>query len=158
MDKKKRLMSEAIKLEWNMSKLYEILSEKFKEDSEFFWELSKEEVRHASLIKSIEKYFINFYGFPSDLLPLEVEKLEESNGKIESLIKKIEKESIPRKIAFNKALELENAAGELHFQEFLDMKKDSKLHKIFIRLNKEDRDHSKRIKKYMNENDIKING
>jgi hypothetical protein len=73
-----------------------------------------------------------------------------------SLIKQY-KEKPPLLIeAFSIALEVENTAAELHYQEFMHKDEDSLIIKIFHRLNQQDKDHYLRIQAYMQEKGIEL--
>jgi ferritin len=54
------------------------------------------------------------------------------------------------------ALKMEMSAGELHFQHTMSRPADSKVLKLFQTLNQDDKDHAKRIRDYMKENQITI--
>ena len=47
------------------------------------------------------------------------------------------------------AYEIENSAGEVHYQNYMSEDIDDDLRSIFKRLNRADIDHAKRIKEYM---------
>jgi hypothetical protein len=61
-----------------------------------------------------------------------------------------------RELAFNTALEIEASAGELHFQHFMDKETNSKIDELFQFLNRGDKDHAKRIRSYMKNNNISV--
>ena len=47
--------------------------------------------------------------------------------------------------AYYEAIKLESSAGEFHFQVLMTEESDSKIVKIFQKLNGDDKDHNKRI-------------
>ena len=53
-----QLANEAMRLEYNVSKLYMIFRDSLPEDTEFWWKLVIEESNHAALIKSGLDYFM----------------------------------------------------------------------------------------------------
>ena len=61
-----------------------------------------------------------------------------------------------RNLAFNTALEIEDSAGELHFQDFMDKETNSEIDELFQFMNRQDKDHAKRIRSYMEDNDISV--
>jgi hypothetical protein len=48
------------------------------------------------------------------------------------------------------------SAGEIHFQNTMTKSADSKVLEMFQKLNQDDKDHAKRIRAYMKENQIAI--
>jgi hypothetical protein len=141
-----KLIDEAIKLEYNMSKLYGVFSEYLDEDRIFWNRLESEEKNHAALLKTA-KEFIDFNRFPKDLIPIKVKNLIDSNKKvleaIDSFILNPAREN-----AFRLAVELENSAGENHFQHFMESDSKDKVTEIFQHLNRDDKNHAERITKY----------
>jgi len=148
-----KLISEAIKLELNVSDLYMVFYEKFPEDAKFWWELVVEEKSHASLLETINVYNSVTGDFPFDLIPEQLDTLIEANKKILSIIESVKLHS-DRKSAFNIAVEIEESAGELHYQKFMDGENDSEIFKIFRKLGGADSNHSKRIQQYIIENGL----
>ena len=149
-------INESIKLELYVADLYLLFKNAFQEDADFWWKLVLEEKNHAALISSGKEYFEPLDEFPHDLLASSLQKLKNVNSKLESLIRKFKKTSPSREEAFRVAVLVEESAGELHFQNFMDKESNSMIHKIFKKLNKEDRDHKKRICSYIKNIDIKI--
>lgn len=149
-----RHLDESIKLELNLARLYTSLNDLFHEDEEFWWQLAMEERGHASLLQQKKKQQQPMEFFPENLLAGDLQALIDANSKITGLIERYTKHAPSRTEAFRTALELELAAGEAHFQEFLDTPSLSPAVTIFKQLNQEDRDHAERIKAYMKENGI----
>jgi hypothetical protein len=141
-----RFIDEAIKLELNMSRLYGIFAEYLDEDRHFWNRLVMEEKNHAALLKTA-KDFISFSLLPKNILPNDIESLEESNRRVEETIDKFIKDP-ERDNAFTYALELEKSAGEIHFQNFMDERANDNITEIFQRLNRYDKDHAERIYNY----------
>lgn len=146
------IIDESVKLELNASTLYSLFYGFYLEDSDFWWELQIEEKNHASLLKSIKEFFIPYDKMPEGLLVKNLDALKESNEAIESIISKVQKEIPSRLEAFELALELEKSATETHFQMFMEGSFGEKFENVIRNLNREDRDHYARIKKYMEEN------
>ena len=151
------LFDEAIKLELNAAELYTIFNETFKEDSDFWWRLILEEKSHASLLESGKNNFAPRGFFPFELLSAPLEELTAANRDVEKLIGRYRKSPPTREEAFNVALLFEKFAGEVHFQKFMEQDSDSKLTDMFKHLNRDDKDHEKRIISYMEKNRIRIN-
>ena len=149
------LAEEAMKLEYNVSKLYMIFRDAHPEDQDFWWQLVIEEGNHAALIKSGRDYFMPVGAFPEGMFPA-MEEMEKANKQLESLLKKYTADPPSREVAFNVALKTEMSAGELHFQHTMAKPADSKVLELFQKLNQDDKDHAKRIRAYMEENQMAV--
>ena len=150
-----KLAQEAMRLEYNVSKLYMIFRDTYPQDADFWWQLVIEEGNHAALIKSGLDYFMPAGLFPEGMLP-SMEELQEANKELEALIEKYAANPPSRETAFNVALKTEMSAGEIHFQQTMTKSADSKVLAMFQKLNQDDKDHAKRIRAYMKENQIAI--
>ncbi len=145
-------LDESIKLELSLAKLYSLFHDSFFEDEDFWWELTMEEQGHASLLQQEKKQPQPLEFFPDNLLSTDLQSLIDTNKKIAELISRYS-ETLPSKAeALQVALDLELAAGESHFQQFLDSPTNSFSANIFKQLNQEDCDHAERIRSYMKEN------
>lgn len=149
------LAEEAMRLEYNVSKLYMIFRDTHPEDAEFWWELVIEEGNHAALIKSGRDYFMPVGVFPEGMFPA-MEEMKKANKELESLLEKYTFDPPSREAAFNVALKTEMSAGELHFQHTMARPPNSKVLELFQRLNQDDKDHAKRIRAYMEENQMAV--
>lgn len=150
------LIEESINLELNVSKIYTHFYKLFPDDAAFWWKLVVEEKNHAALIRSGKEYFEPLRKFPHDLLAPLLQILKDANSRLDSLIKKYEETPPSREEAFNIALKIEESAGELHFQKFMDKEANSTTDNIFKELNKGDKDHAMRICRYMEEHGILV--
>ena len=150
------LIEESINLELNVSKIYTHFYKLFPDDAAFWWKLVVEEKNHAALIRSGKEYFEPLRKFPHDLLAPLLQILKDANSRLDSLIKKYEETPPSREEAFNIALKIEESAGELHFQKFMDKEANSTTDNIFKELNRDDKDHAKRISCYMEEHGISV--
>jgi ferritin len=153
-----KIIDESIKLELNISNIYTIFGEVFPGDSAFWSDLALEEDHHASLIKDGQHTLSTEGEFPLDLLAPKVQMLEEVNGKLSALLEEYSKSIPSRETAFNVALNLEESAGEVHFQRAMEKPPTSTIMRMFQRLNKDDKNHADRIRTYMNEKGIEIDG
>ncbi len=143
-----KIIDESIKLEQNVAALYTIFSVTFTEDSDFWKDLVLEEENHASLIREGRKSFLVRGEFPHELLAPKLEMLISANKKLALLLKEYSKNPPSRETAFKVAFELENSAGEVHFQQAMEKPPNSELMAIFQHLNRDDRDHARRIRTY----------
>ncbi len=149
-------IDEFIKLEMSVSDIYMLFNKLFPEDADFWWELAMEEKNHAALLRSGEGFLEVTGKFPLDLLAPELQELKDTNIRLDSLNTKFQEMSPSRQEAFNIAFEIENMAGELHFQEFMERNSSTEIARIFKELNKDDKDHAARIRDYMEEHGISI--
>ncbi len=149
-----QLANEAMRLEYNVSKLYMIFRDAYHEDAEFWWKLVIEESNHAALIKSGLDYFMPEGYFPDEIFP-SMEDLQKTNRELVSLLEKYINHPPTRETAFNLALKIEMSAAEIHFQNTMTKTTDSDVLKLFQKLNQDDKDHAKRIQAYMKEEGIK---
>ncbi|NTV05153.1 MAG: rubrerythrin family protein [Chlorobiaceae bacterium] len=147
-------LDESIKLELNLATLYTVLHDSFSDDEDFWWELAMEERGHASLLQQEKKQPCQKEFFPDNLLAKDLQSLLDTNRRISELIDEFSAKPPSRSKAFHTALDIEQAAGEAHFQEFLDSPSSSYSANIFKQLNQEDRDHAERIREYMKQNGI----
>ena len=141
-------MVESIRLESHISDLYTLFRRLFPGDAVFWWKLALEESNRAALFRSGKKYYEPLGIFPNDLLA-PVQEPQAADAKLDFLVRGYEDASPSRAEAFNIALDLEQSVGELHFQEFMDKEADSRIGRIFRQLNRDDKDHAKRISSYM---------
>lgn len=150
-----QLAEEAMRLEYNVSKLYMIFRDAHPEDKNFWWKLVIEEGNHAALIKSGRDYFMPVGVFPDEMFAA-MEEMRAANRELGSLLEKYTDDPPSRETAFNVALKMEMSAGEIHFQQAMTKSADSKVLAMFQKLNQDDKDHAKRIRAYMEENQIAI--
>lgn len=149
-----QLIDEAIKLELNVAALYMSFHHTFPEDSSFWWDLTLEEKNHAALLKSGRQHFIQHGLFPSQIVNTKLEVLVQANNELERLLEEHKETPPSRESAFNLAIKLEESAGEVHFQRAMEKEPDSPAMELFARLNKDDKDHARRIREYMRDKGI----
>lgn len=145
-------LEESIQLELNLATLYTVFHDAFAEDEDFWWELAMEERGHASLLQQEKKQPQQKEFFPENLLATDLQSLIDTNTKIAQLICRYKESTPSRTDALQIAHDLEMAAGESHFQQFLDSPTSSPAANIFKQLNQEDCDHAARILEYMQKN------
>jgi len=143
-----RLIDEAILLELQVSRLYLLFHESFPEDAEFWWQLAIEEKNHAALLKTVKKMKESRISIPAEILPPRISELSQTNHRLEQYMEEFH-EHPDRNRAFRVALELENSAGELHYEGYMKSTGNDALGKVFKKLNGDDNSHAERIKTYM---------
>lgn len=155
-NKMEETLNLAISLEKNIAVLYNLYSNLFPDDSEFWWELSNEEKNHASLLESATAY-LKIGRLPESLLRIENHKFKRIVNEVTDNISSFKNEKPDKEKAYNFALELESSAYEAHFQKIMTNDSENMVIKILKNLNKDDKDHFERIKNHMNYEKIKVN-
>ena len=154
----RRLIEEAIKLEFNMAEIYLSFHHRFPEDASFWWQVALEEKHHASLLRSGEQYFLDDGLFPGEIVGTALDTLVKLNSELKCILGQ-EKASPPlgRAFAFNLALKLEESAGEIHFQNVMqETEQPSEAIKLFQSLNDADKNHAERIRSYMRQKGLGV--
>ena len=149
------ILRRSVEMELLVGDLYLIFHENFPEDAAFWWKLTLEENHHAALLKSGMEYFHAIDKFPEDLLPDSLEGIKNTNAKLQAMVERYRLVPPSRERAFNVAYIIETSAGELHFQTFFDKEELGKGGELFRKLNRDDIDHARRIREYMEQNGIR---
>lgn len=145
-------LDESIRLELNISELYQLFSVKLPHDAEFWRIISMEEVNHAALIRTINEQFLTEKILPHGTIAEHTELIRRHNVLIKNRIEEF-REIVPsRETAFNLAFELETSVGEIHYQRLMTNRSESVVDKVFQMLNGEDKNHARRILNYMKRN------
>ncbi|NTU67934.1 MAG: rubrerythrin family protein [Chlorobiaceae bacterium] len=148
------ILDESIQLELNLARLYTLLNDRFPEDEDFWWQLAMEERSHAALLQQEKKQPQPRLSIPENLLAKDFEALRANNALIVGETERFASASCSRGEAFALALKIEMAAGEAHFQEFMESGDGSLAADIFRQLASEDQNHARRLRDYMKENGI----
>lgn len=144
-----RLLEESIALEKNVASLYRLFFESFDEDRDFWWQLSIEELNHASLLKSGKDIFLACDAFPDGICAESLESLCAMNERLESLCARYRAAPPSRADAFAVALQIEQSAGEHHYQQIVSSGEPGKAVALVKKLNQDDKDHAERIRDRM---------
>ncbi|MFH1999427.1 MAG: hypothetical protein ABIK28_07085 [Planctomycetota bacterium] len=144
----KEVLRLSVELELGMARLYRLFSERFPDDADFWWKLSREEIHHASLLRTGEKYI--HIDYPTEILCHDVEVLKGLHAKIEHYCIQLEEGEITREDAMDLAIEFEGGAGEMHYQVAMTLLSSNELLHIFRELNAQDLNHIKRVREYKN--------
>ncbi len=160
MDKElSRILDESIQLELNVADLYLSFCHAFAEDKDFWSHLAEEEGNHAALLRSGKLESLDEGHFPAKILTTNLDALIKANKEIKELVKEHkQKPPSSRASAFEIAIKVEESTGEIDFSCFIEQEADSPTLKLFRRLNRDDRDHARRIRNYMREKGIGIPG
>ncbi len=143
-EKLKELLETSVELELGMSELYFLYTKLFPDDSEFWEKLAKEEVNHASLLRSGHLYLEQGL-LPEEIVFEDIDVLKSSIKWIQELIKIYSQNEPAFEDAYFEAVKLESSTGEFHFQVLMTEETDSKIVKIFQELAGDDKDHNRRI-------------
>ncbi len=157
MDKQLFLLLDAsIALERNVSDLYMVFHSAFAEDADFWRQLAMEEERHVALLRSGKAHFAPVDKLPNQLLSTTLQEVTDANARVHALIEQYRECPPSRETALNTALGIEQSAGEIHFQEFMERQAESGPDRLFQQLNGYDRDHEIRIRSHMEAHAIEI--
>ena len=151
-----QLIDESIKLELTVAELYLVFHNAFPEDSDFWWQIMIEEKNHAAILRSGKESFLPIDKFPKKLVSNSLQDVIDTVVEIENLIRAYKDKPPSRTEAFNTALKFEISAGELHFQEFIDIKNKIGIDKIFQKLINGDKDHVFKLLDYMKKNNVEV--
>ncbi|KMQ50463.1 hypothetical protein CHISP_2581 [Chitinispirillum alkaliphilum] len=140
-------------LERKIGLLYSYFQDIFTEDKAFWQQLTKEETEHATLIETHIEYINDFRDKFKILLESSEDNVEEIINKITVIINDLGKHVKTREDALLLALQMEQSAGELHFQntaDFQDYESEIPIPiQIFQSLAQSDKDHAIKISKYL---------
>jgi len=140
-------IDEAVNLELNVSRLYFRFYELFPEDADFWWKLTLEEKNHAALLENL-KHVIRLVGNPpGELMALRSDDIKNANSRVQTELDKINPD-ISRSDAFSIAIMIEESAGEIHYQAFIDDDDLPKEYRVFQKLNMDDKDHAESMRSY----------
>ncbi len=154
-----RILNESIQLELNVADLYLSFGQAFSEDYDFWSQLAVEEKNHAALLRSGKLESLDKGHFQDNALKSNLDALIKVNKEIKELVKKHKrKRPSSRASAFEIAIKVEESTGEIDFSCFIEQEADSLALQFFSRVNREDRDHARRIRNYMREKGIGIPG
>jgi hypothetical protein len=156
-EKLSRILDQSVQLELNVAALYLGFSEAFPEDRDFWSQLAKEEENHAALLRGGKLESSNEGGFPADILTTNLDALIKANKEIEELVKEHkQKPPSSRASALEIALKAEESTGEIDFSCFMRQETNSPLLELLGRVDRDDREHTLRIRNYMIEKGIGI--
>ena len=150
------ILDEASNLEILMADIYTLFEESFPEDSKFWHQLAHEEKNHAALLRSVRNSNTMSSQFVAYLPDNLLQENIRTNEWATAIFSKFSQDKPDRKTALNTAIEIEKTAEEVHYQNIMTNKGDSWFIKVFQELNEYDRDHLKRVVKYMKKNKIAL--
>lgn len=147
------ILEAAIELEKQVGELYMVFHHACPEDAGFWWQLALEEQNHAALLESGRRYFCERDLFPGQLLEIKLAALKGALAEIAGLRQRFAAAPPTCDEALAIAIRLEEAAGELHFQETMDSGETDPASALFQKLNGADKDHAARLRAYRAKSD-----
>jgi rubrerythrin len=140
-----------ILLERKVGLLYSLFEKKYPQDCAFWKQLVVEEVNHAGLLETLLEYIIDSKDIHKILLEVDEDSVLAINDKLENIIATFNDTAFSRENALLVALQIEQSAGEAHFQRVSAATDASVPVSIFQSLVGDDRDHANRINKYIHD-------
>jgi rubrerythrin len=150
------LLDKSIQLEKLVAKLYQLFADRFPQDAPFWQQLCEEEKQHAALLDSIRSSLATINNAASAMVASSTGDLRTGIDELATFTEKFRHAGVSRETAFHTAIGVEESAGEIHYQEFMDSNPKAPVDDIFRQLNKDDKDHVERIRSYMEDNNISL--
>lgn len=147
-------LNEASQLELRAADLYTLFAASFADDHDFWHQLAHEEKDHAEMIRTIMGNPNLSEKFVSTFAPGLLQEIHKINQWLASLYVEFSEEKRDRKTALDTARKIEKSAGEIDYQNFMVQETDSWILKGLQQINKNDRDHLKRIEEYMRQKNL----
>lgn len=151
-----QIVEAAATLELNVAQLYLNFHHQFPDDSVFWWQLAVEEKNHAALLKSGCANLIKAGLFPAGIVPNSLNPLVAVNKRLEKILAETTANPPSRAQAFRLAIQMEESAGEIHFENFTKMPPKTMAEEMFQHLNRDDKDHARRLRDYAKEKGIAL--
>ena len=157
MDKKTtEILDESIRQELLVSDIYSLFEKTFREDSEFWYKLSQEELNHSAILQAERDGFYEAGLLPEELVPADSETMQEQNILISDFLDILKKSPPSREQAFSIGFCLEGAMIETIFRSCVEENPETRALRIFQFLVGEERAHIERILQHASEIGISI--
>jgi hypothetical protein len=114
------ILRQMTRLERNVGALYARFAALFPQDSAFWAQLALEEERHAVLIETMKEYFMKSRDIMNRLTASGEDTILSVNAKVEKLLENTGAHVGDRHEALVIALQIEQSAGETHFQSAIE--------------------------------------
>ena len=144
---------ESIRLEENVSALYQLYSSIYSEDKEFWWTLHLEEDGHAAILTSLTRSHLPYGRFPRELLVLDIDDLRETNRKVEAALHTWAEAPPPAAEAYQFAVEVEDSVGEMTLQEAVSDEPTSDTMRLVQDVIGDSTEHAARIRQLIAQNE-----
>jgi len=159
MDKKTiEILDESIVQELLVSDIYSLFEKTFREDSEFWYKLSQEELSHSITLQA-ERDSFSEEGeglLPAELVQVDLEKLQKQNSLLSGFYEGLKKSAPSREQAFSIACALERTMLETIYASCLAKHPETRALKIFQSISSDEKEHIERILQYASNTGIKI--
>ena len=157
MDKKIiEILNESINQELLVSEIYSLFEKTFREDSEFWYKLSQEELSHSITLQAERDSFSEEGLLPAELVQVDLEKLQKQNSLLSGFYEGLKKSAPSREQAFSIACALERTMLETIYASCLAKHPETRALKIFQSISSDEKEHIERILQYASNTGIKI--
>ena len=150
------MLNESIRQELLVSDFYGLFETIFREDREFWYKLSQEELNHSAILQAERDEFYAVGLLPEELVLAESETLQEQNYLLSDFLETLKKSPPSIEQAFSIGFCLEGAITETVFRSCLEEHPETRALRIFQLIVGEERAHIKRILQYASKMEISI--
>ena len=157
MDRKiTEILDESIKQELLVSDFYDLFETIFREDREFWYKLSQEELNHSAILQAERDEFYEVGLLPEKLVLADSEKLQEQNILLADLLNQLKVSPPSIEQAFSIGYCLERAIIETIYRSCLEEYPETRALRIFQYMVGEERAHIERIVQHASKKEINI--
>jgi len=139
------IIFESIKLEENVSRLYLLFSKLYSEDAQFWMQLCKEEIEHASIYRNFLENHLPMTLFPEEIIDSDLGRIKANNTLIENEMEGFLVRHKRKMDAYRFAVQIEDMASEDIFQQAMTADTDNEALLLLQRINKDSVGHKQRI-------------
>jgi hypothetical protein len=140
-----QILDESIRQELLVSDFYRLFETTFSDDRDFWYQLSKEELNHSTILQAEKNEFYESGLLPEELVPKDLQALKKQNLLLSGFFKKLKRFPPSVEQSFSIAICLEEAISETAFRLCLKAKPETRALKIFQMMVDEGRAHVERI-------------
>ena len=150
------ILDESIRQELLVSNFYGLFETIFREDREFWYTLSQEEINHSAILQAERDEFYETGLLPEELVLANSETLQKQNYLLSDFLEKLKKSPPSIEQAFSIGFCLEGAITETVFRSCLEEYPETRALRIFQLMVGEERAHIERILQHASEIGISI--
>ncbi len=143
------LIDQLITLEANVAELYRLFAHLFETDRSFWLQMAHEETLHAQMINQNRPLITKLVTLSKDSLVDLTEITRLMAERIRKLTREYRNKPPGKTEAYLCALQVEQSAGEIHFQKIAARLNNPRAKLIFLQLNGNDQEHVDRIRAQM---------
>ena len=157
MDKKTtEILDESIRQELLVSDIYSLFEKTFREDSEFWYKLSQEELSHSITLEAERDSFSEEGLLPVELVQVDLEALQKQNSLLSGFYEELKNSAPSREQAFSIAYALEQTMLETIYASCLAKHPETRALKIFQSISSDEKEHIERILQYASKIGIEV--